>query len=886
MSRRVEPLDKGLVTIRDPALLKPGELSFIRNAVYLPGSQALQRAKGRAAFGTATASALDVDGLRDVQFDTGDHLIVAHVSTAYVTAAVGDTGAFGILASGVNDGTQLEAVHYRNRWFLFNGTVNSSTATAVTGVGGIIQNSNKVVYQSATAAGTTPTVRQHGMLSVPGMETPTATSQTFSQTVTGYYEYWTTEVAKFTQDSQEVSLESGFSGNPATVFVSTTTSSPVISQPIALSNPGFTTHWRLYRSPKKDKESDKKFPTGFMIGEVAYATSSAMASAITDTLTVSNATSLPASVNVAGQLFADFGNASAGLTGIGGASATATNSASFGGFVKNQGMYTYNFGGFSGNVRGIAVEVVASATVSPIPLSVRIGRNRNAQGGYGPDVSSITNPQSRQLLGELYLKLNTAVKGSMVTATAGNQTITLGSSSDRWMASDVPPFVDSDFGPNFQVVITTTFNGGTRSIAVDYVKLIVYYGATFDSTIQFPTVAYTFGDITAQVMKNGPPPSSSTADFFEDSLVINDISNPGLIRYSYPGDPDAFPPTYFLDFETPHNDRVTNIKVVNSRLIVMLRNSVYRVNYLPSERDASFDRGRAIEPISKDWGCVNEMCACTFTMDGGQERLAFVSDQGVFVTDGYTTTNWANNLDWRGDRDTFGIANTGASYTPIALVNDIENLQLVFVFRNTAPGFGGDYYTLNFQYDTLVGGLPRVSGFVTMLNNSAGNTAAPKSAWAITRSNGTTEMFYGYGASAGGAQSTAAGAGQVWRETGRTIPSTNPSMQYRTRRMYMAGMGMEWRLNEIYGYTGLVTAAAPPEVTYTTNNVKTNGPSTYSGSKVYTYSAAQTEKLHKVQFDQIAEGLMVSAQVSGECTYAQEFLILDGENFGKEDGGL
>ena len=46
MSRRVEPLDKGLVTIRDPALLKPGELSFIRNAVYLPGSQALQRAKG------------------------------------------------------------------------------------------------------------------------------------------------------------------------------------------------------------------------------------------------------------------------------------------------------------------------------------------------------------------------------------------------------------------------------------------------------------------------------------------------------------------------------------------------------------------------------------------------------------------------------------------------------------------------------------------------------------------------------------------------------------------------------------------------------------------------------------------------------------------------
>lgn len=883
MARKIEPLDRGLVTIRDPALLKPGELSFIRNAVYTPSSQAIQRAKGRAAFGTATASALDVDGLRDVTFDTGDHYIVGHVSASYVTSTVGDTGTFGVLASGVNDGSQLEVVHYRNRYFLFNGTVNSSTATSVTGVGGLILPSNKVMYLSATTVGTVPSVRQHGMIPVQSAPNTASAAGTFSQTVTGYYEYWTTEVAKFIQDSQEVSLESGFSADPTTVFVSTTAMVPQIEMP-TVQNPSFSTHWRVYRSPKKDKASDKKFPTGFMIAEARIASSSAQASSIADSFTVTAVSAFPGSFNIAsaGQLFANFGNA-ATMSADDTVYASATVDATFGGQVKNQGMYAFDFGGFAGNVRGIAVELQASATVSPMPISVRIGKNRNAQGGYGPDLSALP-PNSRQALGEVYLKLNTGVKGATVTATSGaGQIITLGGSGDRWLDSSVPPFVDSDFGPNFQVVITTTYNGGTKQLAVDYLKVYVYYGGTFDSVIQFPTVAYTFGDITAQVMKNGPPYSASTGALFEDSLVINDVSNPALLRYSYPGDPEAFPPTYYLDFETPHNDRITCIRVVNSRLIVMLRNSIYRVNYLPSERDASFDRGKAIEVITNDYGCVNEMCGVVFSEGGRQERLAFVSDQGILVTDGYSIKNWCDNLDWRGDRDGFGIGNTSANYVPVALINDVENLQLVFVFRNTAVGFGGDYYTLNFQHSDMINGLPRVSGFVTMLNSQGGGTAAPKSAWPIVRSNGTTELWYGYGASAGGVSATAAGAGQVWRETGTTIPSTNATMQYRTRRMYLAGMGMEWRLNELYGYAGLVGSAVT--ATYTTDNLKTNSDTAYTQSKSYSYSNTHANKLHKVQFDQIAEGLIVSATVSGAANYAQEYLILDGESFGKEDAG-
>src|SRR3990172_10603376 len=163
MARHEEKLDGGLVTDRDPAMLEPGQLSGLQNAIYLPGSQALQRARGRSAFGVATATALDVDGLRDIQFDNGNHYLIGHVTASYVSAAVGDTGTFGVLATEVGDGSQLEVVHYRNRFFLFNGATQSATATSF----------NRLLYLTATGVANTPTVRNHGLLPVDSAPTVT-----------------------------------------------------------------------------------------------------------------------------------------------------------------------------------------------------------------------------------------------------------------------------------------------------------------------------------------------------------------------------------------------------------------------------------------------------------------------------------------------------------------------------------------------------------------------------------------------------------------------------------------------------------------------------------------------------------------------------------------
>ena len=426
------------------------------------------------------------------------------------------------------------------------------------------------------------------------------------------------------------------------------------------------------------------------------------------------------------------------------------------------------------------------------------------------------------------------------------------------------------------------------TVRVDYIAAKVSYNGTTDSSVQFPSVVYTCGDEVSQVGKNGPPPSSSTGDIFQGSLVVNDLDDASLIRYSYPGEPESFPSTYYLNFETRENDAVRMIKVVNNRLIVGLDSSLWRVNYLPNERDAQFDRGLATECISRDYGVINPMCCCTFTPDGPSELLAFVSDQGIHYTDGYNFTTLTDGIDWRTD-----VLSTTSTSTAIALINDKEHQILRFYYRN--DGLTPEtYMCLPICYGAghWVNGQGKVGGMIHMRNYSAALTAnAPlKSAWQVPRSSGAVDFLFGYGVQDDNATATGVGGGQVWRETGSEIPAHSGNMTFTTRRMYLAGMSHEWKLNEVYGYVGACVSSVGttyPTVIYTALNTKTNdtGESTKSSKQI----TLGGQKLHRVVFNEMCEGLRMRCALGNDVystTYRQEKLILDGEGFGVEDSGL
>lgn len=849
MAQITEPLSGGLVTNLDPALLQPGQLSYIQNRVYRADSQSLFRAAGREIFGVVSATATAVEGLRDVKFDNGDHYLIGHASSVYLSATVGDTGTFGTLASGMGAGSQLEAIHFRNRFYLLNGVSTEATAAA----------SNRVVYLSATAAGSVGQNRVHGLL--PVIDTPATASAgggQFSQTVTGYYEYWTTEVAKLTQDGAEFVMESAFSGTPVTVFITTTAIVPTIFMP-TIRNP-LTTHWRIYRSPKKEKETDKKFPTGFMISETATATASQA-----DTTTVSTTSYAFPTLFNSGVRYSDATNAS-NLGADDGNVATLTPAGIQ--FVQSQGTYGYNFGGFAGNVRGIEVEMQAFASVANCPVTVKIGPKRLVNGEWafytlGGGGGGITIGQG----------VEPVAKSAVVTATsAPGQILTFGSSSDRWVPSDKKQFSDADFNTDWMLVVSMSKPATTLSI--DYVKARVHYAGTTDSVIQFPTVVYTFGDITVQEAKNGPPPSSSTGDIYEDSLVLNDIANPSFVRWSYPGDPEAFPGSYFIDLETGRNDIVTNIKVVNESLMVFCLDAFARFNYLPSERDASFDRGKAYKWVSSTFGCVNAMCACVYSPDGDSERLAFVSLKGIHDTNGYELNDIAD-VDWR------TIIPLGTTATPICLINNPEELELLLFYRNDSNG-NETYLCLHLNYGAdhrLPGGKLKVSGPVNMRNFHSGSAtfASLESAWTVPRTNGSHSVYMGYGGT-----NTNPGAGKVYIESGSTIPAQDPAAKYRTRTMYLAEFGHEWRLDKIHGYAPSQTGTQT--TSYTTLIEQTNI-ATASGA-TESIEIPTGRKMHRMVIRQQGEGIMIeNAITSGHDDREDAFLVIEGTGFGEEDSG-
>jgi hypothetical protein len=848
LARHKEPLSGGLVTIRDPALLEEGQLSYMQNLIYFPDDPALHRSAGRTVFGTVSATAVDVNGLRDMKFDNGDHYLVAQASGKYRYAPVGVTGTFSDLAT-LNTGTQLEAVQYRNRYFFFNGVTIPVASAGVASA-----NSNTVAYLSATSVGVTPSTRVHGLLPVNAAPATSTAASNFSQSVTGYYEYWTTEVAKITQDGAEQVLESTFEAQtgPATYFAASTAAiAPVINLP-TLRNP-LTTHWRVYRSPKKEAQTDKKFPVGFLISsDISTATAG-----FTDSYNTASASSIPASANAAGAF--SFGTSATSMFADDGVYGTLVNPFATT-FPIAEGLYAFNFGGFSGTVAGIVVELQAfiSNGSAPAPITVTLGANRQSDGSFG----NLFSGQHLGLFGGLG---HTVAKSGLITATsAPGTTLTLGSATDRWFGGDAVGLSDTHFGPNFMVVITNS--KPLTTLSVDYVKVTVYYGGSTTGVVPFPTVVYTFGDISAQVGKNGPPPSASTGDMFEGCLVTNDTSDPGVVRYSYPDAPEYFPSTYYIPFETRDNDAVQCIKVVNQKCVVGLNSSLWRINYLPSERDASFDRGKAVEAISNSFGIVNPMCACVYSPGGGQQFLAFVSNKGIHATDGHSFKTLTDDIEWRNH-----ISLTSTS-TPIALVNDPENYVLRFYYRNDGNVNANEtYLELHVHYDGRISGPTHMRNF----DSGSGLYADLKSAWSVPRSTGDTSLYFGYGSA------TAAGAGKVYIENGTAIPSNDTTTKYTTRRMYLAGEGSEWELQELYGYCGNYSGA--PALIYTVQNTKTDDGTgeVTKGSKSRTLGG---EKLHKVQFREMLEGARITMQATASG-FQQEYLLLDGTNFGLEDSG-
>jgi hypothetical protein len=683
-----EPLNGGLVTARDPALLEPGELTQSDDAVYYPNDPAVHKVKGRTKYNSvAVVGGQTVKGLRFLEVDSGNSFLVAlsegssTTDDLYFSIFSDETGTFGSISAITNVGTgrTLDTVHHGNRYVALIGDT-----------------SNYLLNPNATG-------RAHGLAPITrlptGAETgaPAIGAGTFNAELgTGFFHFITTEVV---DDGQNPPIESTFTGTPATASTALTTPTSqvyTITKPATVNSNA--TRWRVYMSqvPQTNPTPVPNLNAFRLVAEANISDA---------TVTIGNvAGSSGRFPTVSIATVAGWSNPSNAFTDNGVGARNSTDGAT-------EDYTTFGFDGtLSGTVKGIQVFVKFK-----IPDYTPLKRK--------PKLSIQISPDS----GANYFGNEYTITADVAGAVAAYQLTYFGSPDNLWGKSSwaTTDFNDANFRVRMNYTLANTFAGATNAILdVDYIQVRVFTTSTTPSVNvlgrPFRTVNVSVAGITSTFGADGQPPVSSTGDMFEGQLVLNDVEDQSIIRYSLPEYIESFPSIYFLNFESKVQDFVTCIRRLGNKLIVGLKQQLYRINYLPRETDAEFDRGRAYEAISETEGIVGTQAACLFSPDGGALLLAYISHSGPRYTDGFQSFSLSDDLDWAATVR-LPVSGSATNYLQNAVFVNYANLSQLWLYY-TPPGQTTNTKALVFHYNQAhrkSGGTYKVTGPITVVGLAA-----------------------------------------------------------------------------------------------------------------------------------------------------------------------
>jgi len=655
-----EPLNGGLVTARDPALLEAGELTQADDAVYYPNDPAIHKVKGRTKYNAvALGGAGVVKGLRFLEFDAGNSYLLAHESNdLYLSAFADETGSFATTIADVGSGSTLDAVHHGNRYIALIGDT-----------------SNRLINPDTSS-------RQHGLAPITYLPTGTETgapaivSGTFNaELTTGWFFFIVTEILN---DGQNPTIESTFTGKPATASAALTTPSSQayrITRPTTINTNA--TGWRVYMSqfPGTNPTPIPNLNTFRLMKEM---------SAADTTVDIGN-TGGSAARAPTGETSIVAGWSNIDKTHF--EDNVGTRNSVDGATVDLQ---TFGFDGtLSGTVTGIEVffriRTPDYGVLKRIPIIfVQLSPDNGAN--FYPSTAAYFIP--------------TDTPGII----AAYQRISVGGDGNKWGRTwALTDFNNANFRVRMRYGLKNNFAAasGNAIADVDFVQVKVYTTTSTPSVNvsgqSFRTVNVSVAGVTSTYPADGQPPVATTGDMFEGQMVLNDTQDQSIIRYSLPEYIESFPSIYFLNFETKVQDFVTCIRRLGNKLIVGLKQQIYRINYLPRETDAEFDRGRAYEAISETEGIVGTQASCLFSPDGGALLLAYISHAGPRYTDGFQSFSLTDDLDW-GATVRLPVSGTAANYLQNCILVNYGILQQIWLYY-TPPGQTTNTKALVFHYN-------------------------------------------------------------------------------------------------------------------------------------------------------------------------------------------
>lgn len=181
--------------------------------------------------------------------------------------------------------------------------------------------------------------------------------------------------------------------------------------------------------------------------------------------------------------------------------------------------------------------------------------------------------------------------------------------------------------------------------------------ATAGTELGTPGLRVSYAGVSA-VNTAGVAPAFRDATYFGGAIVGIPADDPTRIQWSIPGQADYFPlPAHDLPLlPSARNDRAVGIASIGEYLLVFLRTRVLRIRDLPLVDRSAFDPGQTkVDILSPNEGLVGSPRSfCSFESEKGFSVVAWVSDNGIWMTDGALPSEQglgivklSQNLNWR-----------------------------------------------------------------------------------------------------------------------------------------------------------------------------------------------------------------------------------------------
>jgi hypothetical protein len=378
-------------------------------------------------------------------------------------------------------------------------------------------------------------------------------------------------------------------------------------------------------------------------------------------------------------------------------------------------------------------------------------------------------------------------------------TIQTGGPMDTWGQVWLP--ADFTNASGFGLEYRARARGGQQPSLTDGITVKIYYTGTSVNRngVPFRTVTYRsqVGTSVTDSAIQYPPPAT-TGDVFQGSLVLNSANDPAKLIYSLPDNPDAFPKPYFLRFNLPAKDIVTNIKRLGQILIVGLRDCIQRVNYLPTELDTQITGGggSAHEDLATDHGIVGPRAACLFDFPGAGPVLAYVSYKGLHITDGVTTKFLNVDLDWV---NTVNLDNISTC----VLVNYPQEEWLVFFYNPVGASHTQNTRAFVIPYaidKTKENGTLPVVGPLTVSGRSSCSASISGRTYLLTGHQTLGKVYVED-------QGITIAAGYTVADSSGSQVTVTAVPLIKTRRIYPSGLGRQARDQRVYVMTDALGAA-------------------------------------------------------------------------------